>query len=128
MRLSPSEYFARQCWVSYEIDEQTLPALAPFIGEQRIVWGSDYPHHDATFPGALDALRRTLAPLDPAVQAMVLGSNAADLYRLPAYRTAIPGDEAHQPARQRARHDAPQDARHEARHEAEQGASGPTVR
>ena len=27
-------------------------ALVPFIGEERIVWGSDYPHHDATFPGA----------------------------------------------------------------------------
>ena len=31
--LEPSEYFARQCWISYEIDERTLPALAPFIGE-----------------------------------------------------------------------------------------------
>jgi predicted TIM-barrel fold metal-dependent hydrolase len=84
LRLAPSEYFARQCWISYEIDERTLPALAPFIGERRIVWGSDYPHHDATFPGALDTLRRTLAPLRPEVQAMVLGSNAAELYRLPS--------------------------------------------
>ena len=57
LRLTPSEYFARQCWISYEIDEHTLPALAPFIGEGRIVWGSDYPHHDATFPGAVDTLR-----------------------------------------------------------------------
>ena len=64
LRLAPSEYFARQCWISYEVDEQTLPALVPFIGERRVVWGSDYPHHDATFPGAVDALRRTMAPLD----------------------------------------------------------------
>ena len=28
-RLTPSEYFARQCWISFEIDEHTLPALAP---------------------------------------------------------------------------------------------------
>ena len=86
LRLAPSEYFARQCWVSYEIDERTLPVLAPFIGERRIVWGSDYPHHDATFPGAVDTLRRTIAPLDPAVQEMVLGSNATELYRLPPPR------------------------------------------
>ena len=65
MRLRPSEYFARQCWISYEVDEPTLPALLPFIGEERIVWGSDYPHHDATFPGAVDALERTIAPLGP---------------------------------------------------------------
>ncbi len=32
MSLLPSEYFARQCWVSFEVDEPTLPALAPFIG------------------------------------------------------------------------------------------------
>src|SRR5579863_2537379 len=81
--LEPSEYFARQCWISYEIDERTLPALAPFIGEERIVWGSDYPHHDATFPGAVDTLRRTMAPLAPEVQAKILGTNAATLYGLP---------------------------------------------
>ena len=82
MRLAPSEYFARQCWISYEVDERTLPALAPLIGDDRIVWGSDYPHHDATFPGAVDALRRTIAPLDPSTQARILGSNATALYGL----------------------------------------------
>jgi predicted TIM-barrel fold metal-dependent hydrolase len=85
MKLAPSEYFARQCWISYEIDERTLPALVPFIGADRIVWGSDYPHHDATFPGAVAALRRTLAPLDDDSRARILGQNAAELYRLPPW-------------------------------------------
>ena len=62
MELRPSEYFARQCAISFEVDERTLPALAPFVGAERIVWGSDYPHHDATFPGAVEAIRRTVAP------------------------------------------------------------------
>jgi predicted TIM-barrel fold metal-dependent hydrolase len=83
LRLLPSEYFARQCWISYEVDERTLPVLAPVIGEDRIVWGSDYPHHDATFPGAVKALRENLAPLAPYAQDRVLGQNAAELYRLP---------------------------------------------
>jgi predicted TIM-barrel fold metal-dependent hydrolase len=82
MRLRPSEYFARQCWVSFEVDEPTLPALVPFVGEDRIVWGSDYPHHDATFPGALKELREVIAPLPQATQAKILGANAAALYRL----------------------------------------------
>ncbi|HLN17403.1 MAG TPA: amidohydrolase family protein [Acidimicrobiales bacterium] len=82
----PSEYFARQCWISFEVDEQTLPALVPFVGEERIVWGSDYPHHDATFPGAVEALRATIGPCRPSVQARVLGQNAADLYGLPPRR------------------------------------------
>jgi predicted TIM-barrel fold metal-dependent hydrolase len=84
MKLKPSEYFARQCWISFEIDEPTLPALIPFIGEERVVWGSDYPHHDATFPGAVDELREVIAPLPPSVQAKVLGGNAAACYRLPS--------------------------------------------
>jgi uncharacterized protein len=85
MRLRPSEYFARQCWISYEIAERTLPALAPFIGGNRIVWGSDYPHHDATFPGAVTTLRRTLAPLDEHTRTAILGANATELYRLPPW-------------------------------------------
>ncbi len=83
MRRRPSEYFARQCAVSFEVDEMTLPALASYIGEDRIVWGSDYPHHDATFPGAVKALRQTVSPLLPRHQAAVLGENARHLYRLP---------------------------------------------
>jgi hypothetical protein len=91
MALRPSEYFARQCAVSFEIDERTLPALAPFVGDTRIVWGSDYPHHDATFPGAVDAIRATVAPCPTAVQAKVLGVNARRIYRLPSRRPAPAG-------------------------------------
>jgi predicted TIM-barrel fold metal-dependent hydrolase len=82
MRLLPSEYFRRQCWVSFEGDETTLPALVPILGADRIVWGSDYPHHDATFPGAVATLERTLAALATDVRRRVLGGNAVDLYRL----------------------------------------------
>jgi predicted TIM-barrel fold metal-dependent hydrolase len=91
MTLTPTEYFARQCAVSFEVDERTLPALVPFVGVDRIVWGSDYPHHDATFPGAVDALRATVAPCPTATQARVLGLNARGLYRLPSRRSGPAG-------------------------------------
>ncbi len=84
MPLRPSEYFARQCAISFEVDESTLPALLPFIGHDRVVWGSDYPHHDATFPGAVAALRRTIEPLGAGSQARILGANARRIYRLPS--------------------------------------------
>jgi uncharacterized protein len=82
MKLLPSEYFARQCFVSFEIDEVTLPALANHVGVERIVWGSDYPHADSTFPGAVDELRATIAPLPVADQQRILGRNASALYRI----------------------------------------------
>ncbi len=83
MALAPSEYFWRQCAVSFEVDERTLVPLLELIGHDRVVWGSDYPHHDATFPGAVDALRRTIAPLGVDSQARILGANARWLYGLP---------------------------------------------
>jgi predicted TIM-barrel fold metal-dependent hydrolase len=82
----PEEHRPRVTRDSYGLDhvlEPTLPALVPHVGEDRVVWGSDYPHHDSTFPGAIKKLRDTIAPLDAAVQAKFLGDNARALYRLP---------------------------------------------
>jgi predicted TIM-barrel fold metal-dependent hydrolase len=70
--------------VSFEVDEPTLPALTPFIGASRIVWGSDYPHADSTFPGATAELFETISILDDDIQRRILGLNAAELYGLAA--------------------------------------------
>jgi predicted TIM-barrel fold metal-dependent hydrolase len=91
MARRPSEYFARQCAISFEVDEHTLPALVPFVGESRVVWGSDYPHHDATFPGAVEAIRATVAPCSTATQVHVLGLNARRQYGLPSRHDGLPG-------------------------------------
>ncbi len=62
----PSEYFARQCAISFEVDEQHVAGPGRrSSGGDRIVWGSDYPHHDATFPGAVDAIRPPWRPARP---------------------------------------------------------------
>jgi len=81
----PSDYFARQCAISFEVDERTLPAMVEFLGAEGIVWGSDYPHHDATFPGAARAIAHTVAPCTTATQVKVLGLNARRLYGLPSH-------------------------------------------
>jgi len=84
LRAKPSEYFKRQCYISFDPDETTLPLLAPVIGEDRIVWASDYPHLDATYPGVVRELEAQLARLPPAARAQVRGGNAARLYGLSA--------------------------------------------
>jgi len=59
------------------------PAEAPLrhtIGLDRVMWGSDYPHKEASFPFSREALRLSFADVEPAeVQAMV-GLNAARVY------------------------------------------------
>ena len=82
MRLTPSEYFRRQCWVSFEIDEDHLAALAPLVGVDRIVWGSDYPHADSTFPGAVAELREAIAPLSADDRERIIAANGLELYGL----------------------------------------------
>jgi predicted TIM-barrel fold metal-dependent hydrolase len=52
----PSEYFREQGWIGFEPDEPGLRMLADYIGVDRLLWASDYPHPDATFPGVVDKL------------------------------------------------------------------------
>jgi predicted TIM-barrel fold metal-dependent hydrolase len=82
LRTSPSEYFRRQCWISFDADESTLVfhATSPLCGADRIVWASDYPHPDAKFPGTTAELAETIAPLDEAARRRIAGENALELY------------------------------------------------
>src|SRR5438093_456524 len=58
LKMEPSAYFRRQCWISFDPDESALPftANSPLCGADRIVWASDYPHPDAKYPGVTDEL------------------------------------------------------------------------
>ena len=78
----PSEYFRRQCWISFDADESTIPftAASDYVGADRIVWATDYPHPDAKIPGCTDELVQALAPLPLAEQRLIAGGNARALY------------------------------------------------
>jgi len=45
--LKPSEYIRRNCYFVAEQGERTIDAALEFVGRDRILWGSDYPHIDA---------------------------------------------------------------------------------
>jgi predicted TIM-barrel fold metal-dependent hydrolase len=46
VRLMPSEYFRRQCFIAVEPSEPYLSQLIDYIGSDNIIFGSDYPHMD----------------------------------------------------------------------------------
>ena len=50
------------------------------VGLDRIMWGSDYPHKEASTPYSELALRLAFAPLPIDETAMLIGGNAAALY------------------------------------------------
>lgn len=85
LKMKPSEYFRRQCWISFDPDESLLKTTAehPLVGADRIIWASDYPHPDAKIPGVVDELRQAMVGLSPDKQARIFGLNAVELYNLP---------------------------------------------
>jgi predicted TIM-barrel fold metal-dependent hydrolase len=78
--MKPSEYFRRQCFVSVEEVEPGLPTRVRDYPES-VVFSSDYPHADGTFPGSTKDLLETTELDDDAVR-RVLRDNALRLYGL----------------------------------------------
>ena len=76
---APSEYLADgRLVVSCEAERHLGYALAG-LGQQAVVFASDYPHWDAEFPDSVRAITER-GDLDEAQKAAVLGGNAARVY------------------------------------------------
>jgi predicted TIM-barrel fold metal-dependent hydrolase len=86
LSLLPSEYFRRQCWISFDPDEAMLKATAesPLVGADRIIWASDYPHPDAKFPGVTEELAEALEGLTLKQKRQVTSESAIALYGIGA--------------------------------------------
>ena len=61
--------------------------MTEFIGDERMVWASDFPHHDAKHPGLLDELLEHVSNMEPKSRQRLLGENALELYGIPDPRT-----------------------------------------
>jgi len=81
LTLSAAEYFQRQCVVSCDPSDPTIPLAVAGLGADRIVFATDYPHFDSE-GGAVNAFRAA-ADIAPADQHKILRDNAVAFYRLP---------------------------------------------
>ena len=81
MKLLPSEYFQRQCLISAEPDESMTAPMVEHLGEDLVIWASDYPHLDASF-NVVGQIRERIASLPESAQRKVLGENALRFYGL----------------------------------------------
>jgi uncharacterized protein len=77
----PSFYFRRQCWISCDPDETTIPALIGLVGEERFFWASDYPHPDHT-GDYIAELEELAGKLSESARAKLLGKNVRHAYSL----------------------------------------------
>jgi len=77
----PSEYMkSNQCYFSSDPDEKTIPMAVEHLGEDRILYASDYPHWDSRFPHTVhELLKQEMAST---AKAKILGGNAMQLFKL----------------------------------------------
>lgn len=80
LSLQPSEYFARQCHVGASFMRQAEVPLRHQVGVDRIMWGADYPHKEASWPYSELALRHAFAGVARDEVEQLLSANAAALY------------------------------------------------
>ncbi len=82
LRRRPSEYVrGGTIYFSCEAGEWLLPEAVRLVGEDQIVYASDFPHWDHSYPASLDELR-TRGDLTEGQKRKILGDNARRLYRL----------------------------------------------
>ncbi len=75
----PSSYFRRQCWVSVEADEPYLGDVVGHIGDDRLLFASDYPHPDHQ-PDLTDVLVALEDQLSRATLTRICDENARAFY------------------------------------------------
>ncbi len=77
----PSEIFNDHVYATFMDDFVGGQALK-YWGERNVMWSSDYPHPNMTWPNSRAFLARQIGDLDPARQKRVLSQNVIDLYKL----------------------------------------------
>ena len=77
----PSELFRRQVWASFQEDHVAM-SLLPFYGEGHLLWASDYPHPDSTWPNSRSVVEKQMGHLSPEDRQRLTRDNAAALYGL----------------------------------------------
>ena len=80
MTLTPTEYFARNCYVGASFIRPIEATLRHDVGVDRIMWGSDFPHSEGSFPYTSEALRASLSGATESEMRLMLSDTAAAVY------------------------------------------------
>jgi predicted TIM-barrel fold metal-dependent hydrolase len=80
-QLEPSEYMKRNVYYVVEPREQNIDSIMDLMGEDRFLWGSDYPHVDSS-ADSLEQIKASVAGLSDRRRRLILGENAKALYQL----------------------------------------------
>lgn len=81
LKLRPMDYFRRQIYGSYWFEKNPGPAIEA-LGEDNLMFETDFPHATCLYPGVQDTMRQSLEGLDERVQRKLLYETAARVYQI----------------------------------------------
>jgi predicted TIM-barrel fold metal-dependent hydrolase len=81
LSLRPSDYFRRQIAATFQEDRIGI-RLRDVIGVATLLWASDYPHTDSTWPRSREVIARDLGDIPATERDEITRRNAARLYGL----------------------------------------------
>lgn len=77
----PSEYFDENIYVTFQ-DDYSLKWAIDGMNDQRILWATDFPHSDGTYPRSRAVVDELSKNLDESQQRAIFRDNTAALYGL----------------------------------------------
>jgi uncharacterized protein len=84
LKKMPSEYFRSNLYATFwfEKNRNKLPELIEAVGEDNILFETDFPHPTCMYPSPLESVAEKMTTLPPETRRKIMGENARKLYRL----------------------------------------------
>jgi predicted TIM-barrel fold metal-dependent hydrolase len=82
LELRPSEYFKRQMYATTWFERKHLRYMVDAIGEDNVMWETDFPHPTCIFPDPLKVAAANMEDLTEAQQRKLLSETGCKLYKL----------------------------------------------
>jgi len=96
LKMTPTEYFKRQCWISIEPDEAPARYTIEEFGCDQLVFSTDYPHGDSKYPNAVSSFLELKLSDDD--KRKILWDNCARFYGAGEYESRSNSATINQPA------------------------------
>jgi predicted TIM-barrel fold metal-dependent hydrolase len=81
LKMKPSDYWRRQCKATFQFDRIGTKMIEE-IGEETLMWGSDYPHGDGVWPESTKYIQEQFGHLPAATTHKIVCENAGKFYGL----------------------------------------------
>jgi predicted TIM-barrel fold metal-dependent hydrolase len=80
LSMNATEYFQRNCWISTECEDKFVADVVRWLGNDHIVYESDFPHPDSKYPHTVEHFL-SMDVISAEDKRKILWDNAIDLYR-----------------------------------------------